>query len=303
MSTLPTKYALFVVILVLGGCTERPSSTEATAGDSIAATAPGTEIYVASLDTTGDSLTVGAPRPVTTERGYDNQPAFLQDGAGLVWTAIRDEQADVYRSKESGVTTRLTNTPESEFSPTPRPDGRMTLVRVEGDGRQRLWTYQADGTPMAPVLPEADSVGYHAWLDRGRVALFILGSPPMLRVADVTAGTDTVVADRIGRSLQPVPGRAAVSFVRVAPDSTTAIHLLDGASLDTRRLTATPGPGTGDFHAWTPDGRLLMATGSTLWGWQQGGDGWQAVADLGALAVSRLAVSPSGDRLALVVDE
>ena len=297
--------ALLVIPFSVGGmgCADPPASEGEAAGDSIAATAPGTDVYLASLHTTNGSLRVGTPQPRTSHPGYDNQPAFLGDGSGLIWTSIRDGQADVYRASGSGQATRLTATPESEFSPTPRPDGRMTLVRVEADGRQRLWRYEMDGTPLNPVFPTIDSVGYHAWLDSTHVALFILGSPPTLRVVDVTTGADTVVASRIGRSLQPVPGRAAVSFVQVGPDSSTAIHQIDGASLRTRLLVQTPGEGTGDFHAWTPGGHLVMAVGNTLQAWHPEADGWHVVADLDTMSVSRLAVSPSGTRLAFVVDE
>jgi Tol biopolymer transport system component len=297
---------VFLVVVLSGfgsGCADPPSTEESAAGDSIAAAAPGTDVYVAPLDAAGDSLRVGPPMPVTTRSGYDNQPAFLPKGNGLVWTSIRNGQADIYRSSEPGGPSRLTDTPQSEFSPTPRPNGRMTVVRVEADGRQRLWSYRLDGTPVRAVLPDADSVGYHAWLDSTRVALFVLGSPPTLHVADVSAGTDTVVAARIGRSLQPVPGTADVSFVQVGPDSTTAIHVLDGETLDTRRLTDTPGNATGAFHAWGPDGSLLMATGSRLWVWHPENDRWHTAADLDPMSVSRLAVSPEGGRLAVVVDE
>jgi hypothetical protein len=260
-------------------------------------------VYVAPLHSTDDSVRVGRPRPVTSRPGYDNQPAFLPDGAGLVWTSIRDGQADVYRSGTGDGAVRLTHTPESEFSPTPRPGGTMTLVRVEADGRQRLWRYRLDGTPEAPVLPAADSVGYHAWLDRARVALFVLGSPPTLRVADVDAGTDTVVAARIGRSIRAVPGRAAVSFVTVGPDSSTAIHVVEAGDLTPRRLVGTPGDGTGDFHAWTPQGHLLMAAEGRLYAWHPDAPDWRAVASVDSLSASRLAVSPSGTRLALVAAE
>jgi len=305
--SVPQSVALPLFLAVLlgvgGGCAESPDPGEGAAGDSIAASAPGTDVFVAPLSTSGDSLRMGDPAPVTTQPGYDNQPAFLLDGTGIVWTSIRGGQADVYRQTRNGAVEQLTDTPESEFSPTPRPDGHLTLVRVEADGRQRLWQYADDGSPIEPVLPQADSVGYHAWLDSTRVALFVLGSPPTLQVVDLSAGTDTVLARGIGRSLQSVPGRAAVSFVNVGADSTTSIHLLDGASLTTRRLTATPGEGRGTDHAWRLDGHLLMAEKDALMAWRRGADDWRAVARLDTMDVSRLAVSPDGDRLAMVAAE
>jgi hypothetical protein len=55
--------------------------------------------------------------------------------------------------------------------------------------------------------------------------------------------------------------------------------------------------------AWTPDGTLLMAHGGMLHAWREGESTWRAVADLNALGlrnVTRLAVSPGGDRIAIV---
>ncbi len=56
--------------------------------------------------------------------------------------------------------------------------------------------------------------------------------------------------------------------------------------------------------AWMPDGRLLMAHKDVLFSWKPGDGDWTRVADLdrlGLRGVTRLAVSPTGDRLAIVV--
>ncbi|MEO8075293.1 MAG: hypothetical protein ABI818_03125 [Acidobacteriota bacterium] len=60
---------------------------------------------------------------------------------------------------------------------------------------------------------------------------------------------------------------------------------------------------TGPELVWTPDDALLMACAGTLYRWRAPEPGWTAVADLEALGlrdVTRLAISPAGDRLALV---
>ena len=74
-------------------------------------------------------------------------------------------------------------------------------------------------------------------------------------------------------------------------------------ALTTESLVDTR-PG-GDFHAWTPSGLLLMAEESMLYQYDaDGAANWQLVADLSPLRdITRLAVSPSGDRLALVAAE
>jgi hypothetical protein len=295
--------ASLVVLGLLPGCFGGSGGGEPGAADSIAA--PGTDIYTAPLNAQGEELVVGEPTPLVQRPGYDNQPAFTPGGTRLLFTSLNEGQADVHRiTLGTFDETRITSTPESEYSPTPRPDDRISVVRVEEDGRQRLWQYGAFGRPIAPVLPEADSVGYHAWMDPTHVAFFVLGSPPTLHVADVTTRVDTVVADSIGRSLQPVPGRPAVSFVRVGADSSTTIHLADRTdSLTTRLLARTPGSGRSVDHAWTPGGTLLTVDGTTLYAWRSGDATWQAVRDLAPLQVTRLAVSPDGTQIALVVRE
>jgi Tol biopolymer transport system component len=300
--------ALLVVGLAAGGCADDPGSDAQTAGDSIATAAPTSTVLLAPLDTTGDAVRLGAMAPATQRSGYDNQPAFAPDDEALLWTSIRGGQSDVYRrSIRTGdtSTTRLTATSVSEYSPTPQSGGGLSVVRVEEDGRQRLWHYSAQGDPVEPILPEADSVGYHAWLDPDRVALFVLGDPPTLHLANTETGRDTVIASRIGRSLRSIPGGSAVSFVRVREDLTTAVYRLDDDNgvLRTRRLTSTPGAGPGTFHAWTPGGTLLMATDQSLRAWEPVPPEWRTVAPLENRAVTRLAVSPSAEQIALVDTE
>jgi hypothetical protein len=59
--------------------------------------------------------------------------------------------------------------------------------------------------------------------------------------------------------------------------------------------------------AWMPNGRtLLMSSGTKIFSWTRGTAGWTKVFDAAAHnlgAVSRLAVSPRGDAIAIVVDE
>lgn len=300
----------FVVVCAIAavalGCSPSPESPpsvpDTTAADSIAAGAPGTDIYLAPLTRRDDgTLRLGAPTNVTDRPGYDNQPSFTQDGGALLFSSLRDGQTDVYRYDLAGDSAaRLTSTPESEYSPTSRPNGMMTVVRVETDGRQRLWEYTPEGAPEALVLPGLDAVGYHAWVDDEHVALFVLGEPPTLQYATVDAGTRDTMASRIGRSLQALPDARAVSFVQVAADSTTTLHTLYADTRSVRRLAMTPGRGRGVDHAWTPGGTVLMADSTRLFARGPDARRWRAIADLSPLEPSRLAVSPDGSTLALV---
>ncbi len=97
-------------------------------------------------------------------------------------------------------------------------------------------------------------------------------------------------------------------------ETATIKYLLDNRPSE--RTAMGPGMRMGDlvrpvanvrdpFLAWTPDGTLLMAVESTLYRWRSGDPNWTVVANLGALGlrnVSRLAVCPKGDRLAIVAE-
>lgn len=290
-------------LLLLAGCVETPGDG-ASEADSTAA-APATDIYLATIAVEDGAVRLeDEPLNITQREGYDNQPHFTPDGRALLYTSVRDGQADTYRyDLAEGTTRQVTNTPESEYSPTPRGDG-FSVVRVEEDGTQRLWQFANDGSDAQVLVPNIEPVGYHAWATPDRVALFVLGEPPTLQLADVGTAADTLARD-IGTSLQAVPGRpATVSFIQHTADSTAEIRLLDA-----RARTITPVvealPGGDDDHAWTPEGHLLMARDSTLYQYDPEGEGnWQSVADLAPLRdVTRLAVSPDGDRLALVAAE
>ena len=191
----------------------------------------------------------------------------------------------------------------------------MAVVRVEADGTQRL----ASITPNGPkidiemMLPDTKPVGYHAWADDHTVALFILGergAPATLQLIDTKTGRDRTIATNIGRSIQRMPGDVAVrhiSFVQRegSGDQTTLIvKELDPLTGTVTTLTpAVEGSREADL-AWMPDGTLLMAKDDVLYAWTRGQSGWKDVASLARLSlrgVTRLAVSPKGDLIALVV--
>ncbi len=273
-----------------------------------AAAAPAaTDIYVADLRVADGRVLVGVPVNVTTRPGYDNQPNFLPDGRAFLYTSVReDSQADIYRyDLERKTSVQLTATRESEYSATPLPTGDgFSVVRVEADSTQRLWAFDADGTHPRLVLDSIKPVGYHAWGNDHAIVLFVLGTPSTLQIADdrFPGARGAVITRDVGRSLQRVPGRDAVSFVQ--RDSTRG-NWLEEVDIGARRVTTlVQAPAGADFFVWTPSGIVLTASGTTLYQWDpQGSAGWVTVADLGPAgltSISRLAVSPKGDRLAIV---
>jgi hypothetical protein len=266
---------------------------------------PRTDIWVADLTLRDGRLAIGTPMNLTVHPGYDNQPAFLLDGSGMLYTRIgADAQADVWRYDFAARMARaIITTPESEYSPTPIPGGGgISVVRVERDSTQRLWRFDADGSNPALLLERLKPVGYHAWTGTSTLALYVLGTPNALVLAAAGGDRADTVARDIGRSPQSIPGRHAATFVQRVDTTESWLAEVDGDTHAVRRLVRLP-PGA-DFHAWTPGGLVLTTDGATLYQWDaRAGGPWVRVANLHALGlreVTRLAVSPAGDRLALV---
>ena len=269
---------------------------------------PNTDIFVADLSNASGAPKLGPARRVTNWEGYDNQPSFTPDGADILYTSIRaDNQADTYRHRlADNSTARLTETAEAEYSPTVTPDGKFfSVVRVERDreATQRLWKFPLAGGQVATlVLERFKPVGYHVWADDRTLGLFILGRPHTLQVVDARTGEYGIIATNIGRSLQRVPGTRKIAYVHKQGEGDWHIKEYDTRTHAKRTLAKTLA-GSEDF-AWTPDGTLLMAQGAKLYALRPGaGQDWREVADFtsdGLSEITRLSVSPRGDRLALV---
>lgn len=266
---------------------------------------PATDIYIGPIDLRDQRDRIGPLHNFTDRDGYDNQPHFTPDGVSLLYTSIREDgQADTYRyDLASGTTTRVTHTAESEYSPTVMPNQTsFSVVQVEADSTQRLWHFDPAGQNLGVLLESAQPVGYHAWADSNTVALYILGEPNSLQLADLASGRAEIIEHNIGRSLHPVPGRRAISYLHIVSDDERWITELDLDTKQSRPLVrALPG---NEHYTWAPDGSILMGSGSVLYRWtRDSGADWIEWADLAPEQISgitRLAVSRDGTGIAVV---
>lgn len=265
----------------------------------------GTDVFLAPLTLSAGRLTVGAPRNITARAGYDNQPSFTPDGRAVLYSSRRsDGQNDVMRfSMAEGTTSQVTRTPENEYSPLVTPDRRG--ITVIWDTAQYLRRYQLDGGNPGIVFNRIKPVGYQAWLSEDTALLFVLGQPASLQLATVSTGAAITVAWNIGRSLHKVPGKNAGAFIQRMPDGAAYIMEIDGVTRAVRPIVRAI-EGAQDF-AVMPDGSFLMGRRATIYHWTPGASGeWKVLAQFRQpelQALTRLAVSPHGDVLAIVSDE
>lgn len=268
----------------------------------------GSEIYLFDVKEKRGKLTLSNPQNVTNHVGYDNQPSFHSDQPILFYSSFNEEgRADLKQyNYKTNITKNITTTNEREYSPTLTPDKKYVSCIIQRDnGAQDLGKYPLEGGDPI-VLIDNLTVGYHVWADINHVALFVLGkdrSPNTLHYLELTKKKDTILADNIGRSLHKVPKESAISFVHKLSDSNWVIKKFDTNTLQSKTLASTL-PGKEDI-TWTMSGILLSSDGSKLY--QLSGTEWKEIVLKETIpafkGITRLAISPKGDKLAVVVSE
>jgi uncharacterized membrane protein YcaP (DUF421 family) len=279
----------------------------------VAQARPQTDVWIVSLKQSGSTITVGTPRNLTHRIGYDNQPSFTAKGDAVFYTATDNGQSDIWRVPvRGGAPKQLTHTRESEYSATVTPDGRFfSVIRVEADSTQRLWKFpvEGDGSPSL-VIENIKPIGYHVWAGDHTLFVYVLGGPlgsananaSTLQLVDDRIGTGEIVARNVGRALQRIPGRDAISYIQTVKDSASWITEYDLKAKQSHRLVIPPKGA--DYHVWTPAGTLIAASESKVYTMTDAG--WGEIADLtsaGVKGITRLAMSPKGDWLAFVAED
>jgi Tol biopolymer transport system component len=275
---------------------------------------PSTSILLADFDASRGAIT--AVTEITPHAGYNNQPAFSADGRTVYYVDDVNGATDIVRyDRTSGARTRVTQTPEAEFSPTPMPDGRsLSAVRVarptaSGEAyteSQQLWRYDITGRAIAPILGMR-RIGYHCWMSDGMVAVFVVGDeehnvPHALRVVELTSRQSVTVASSIGRTLRMSPQNRLTYVDKTDSTQWMLMSITQGEERGTSVL-AMP-RGSEDF-VWLADGRVLMSSADGLLIAQQNGTAWSYTPVSGVLPlrgrIGRIAMSADGRTLAMVV--
>jgi len=261
----------------------------------------GRTIRLAFLGIQMHGFTVDKPRNITNHAGDDDQPCFLPDSSALLFSSRRDgRQRDIYRYDISTkAVTRVTTTPDDEYSPMMTPDGR-TFSAVRG-AQQQLWRLNPDGSDAGSA---AMHVGpQYVWVSPAKVAQWQSDGQGAgtLALVDLASGSSEVMASNVGPSLQLRPGTGALTFLSRSRAGYWQIKEIDPA---TRKVgTYAPAVDGGDAVAWTPSDRLLMAAGGKLFVRENETDRWIQNADLrkaGLTAITSITVSPDGKWMAIV---
>jgi WD40 repeat protein len=246
---------------------------------------------------------------LSNHEGYDSQPSFSENGSYMLWTSERDSgQTEIYRYDLAGKSsTRLTQTRESEYSPTYMDGGRfISAVVVEADSTQRLWKYSKSSMKSEVILPQVTGVGYHTWFDARTLFIFQLTEPFSLVMCDTKTQITRTVATDIGRCMNTYKTnkRKLLLYVQVDNAGKKWIKAVDVNGQPAPEFTPVPCLEGSEDYGLDKRGILLMASGAKVYSWKIGKDtAWQLNFDLAGYNVSnvsRIAISPDGTHIAVV---
>lgn len=267
---------------------------------------PSTDIFVFNLKEKKGNLTIEKGKNVTERKGYDNQPYFYGEDY-MLYTAYEDGQTDIMMlDLLENKSTNLTNSKESEYSAAMVPGFEsFATVRVEDDGTQRLWLFHLN-TKKSPQLVFEDiaPVGYHAW-SGSKVAMFILGTPITLLMADAKEPGEKKITDNIGRTLKLIPGTADFAFERTEENGDKNIYRLNSSTAKFD-LTVKKPDNSNDWTI-TNEGTYVTSVGSKIFSFNpKYHKEWKEVIDLGSMGLSgitRMAVNENNTRIAIVINQ
>jgi len=265
---------------------------------------PISDVYAFSMKKLDDTTyNFSNPRFLTNFNvdGYNNQPFFV--GANEIYLTVQfpDEvQTDIFSlNLENNQLTQITATVESEYSPTLMPTrNEFSSVRVEADGQstQRLWKFPMNRSTVGePVFRNIPGVGYHHWVNQYKAALFVVGQPTTLVLANTLTGSTIQLMEDVGRGMNRLPGDN-LAFIHKMNDQTWMLKEMDTYTYRAKDIVRTL-PNSEDF-LYLDDGTYIMGNGSKLYKFNKLTDQyWVEIADFryyGIKNITRLALSSNG---------
>ncbi|ARV10974.1 hypothetical protein BTO09_00850 [Gilvibacter sp. SZ-19] len=261
------------------------------------------DVFIANIDSDEEKTTISGLTNLSNDPGYDNQPSFGTDHL-LLFAGNNDGQTDIFQMHSRTGRKMLAGGSRAggEYSPQLTPDGRgIAAVRLDTTGLQRLYIYDkmGDSTVLIPDL----MVAYYTFFDANQiVGCYIEDESLNLFVHKLDeAKTYTLLKD-VGRSFHKVPGQNSVSYTVTNEQDQQDVYLLDMETLESFFVTQLP-IGVNDY-AWLDDSRIVVGSKSSLFVYDTfDKKDWVKLADLDASVItdiSRIAVNPSGNKIALV---
>ncbi len=253
----------------------------------LSAQLPETDIWLFKIKTEKQILKIVEGKNITSRKGYDNQPCFTPDDKTILYVGVYDgKQSDVYAYNLSKqMSTQLTQTKESEYSPQYTPDNtHFSCVTVEADSSQHFWIYNLDGARNKCFNESIDSIGYYTWLSKDTLLYYKLTSPHSLLRFDNNTKEDKWICNSPSRAFKKIDGN---SFIYAIKDS-TQIRYRVYHTLIKRSDEFAIHKSTAEDFIWHKDLGLLKSEGALILRYDQKTGSWPTLFDLAPLGIKKI---------------
>ena len=180
-------------------------------------------------------------------------PRFAPDGSGLVFSAARGGNTDLYRlTLATGQMQQLTSSPSIATGPTFSPDGRFIAFESDRSGTSQIYVMPASGGEARRISFGQGRYSTPVWSPRGDLIAFTKQNAGRFHIGVMrTDGSEErlLTASFLDESPTWAPNGRVVMFTREAQGGDPSLHSVDITGRNQRRV---PTPGPASDPSWGP---------------------------------------------------
>jgi len=265
------------------------------------------EIFLLDIKFKQDKIEISNVKKISNNKGYNNQPIFVSNNK-VLFTSQRNFQNDIveYNSIDNSLK-YLTNTQTSEYSPIRYKKNKVSAVSLDKKGEQYLRIYNIKNNTYN--IPFTDKiVGYYNYSKQIKnliISSVLENNELVLYTSNLKTKEHTYVDNNTGRSIHNIPkykfGQEKISYIS-KKDSIWNINYVDLSNYKTKTITTTLN--NNEDICWFKDGSILTSHKNNLYIFNSKlSNDWILLCSLeeyGITNISRIAINPDNDKLALV---
>ncbi len=180
-------------------------------------------------------------------------PRFTPDGGGLVFSAARGGNTDLYRlTLATGQMQQLTSSPSIATGPTFSPDGRFIAFESDRSGTSQIYIMPASGGEARRISFGQGRYSTPVWSPRGDLIAFTKQNAGRFHIGVMrTDGSEErlLTASFLDESPTWAPNGRVVMFTREAQGGDPSLYSVD---ITGRNLRRVPTPGPASDPSWGP---------------------------------------------------
>jgi len=266
-----------------------------------------TEIFLLDIKFKQAKIEIYNVEKISTNKGYNNQPIFISNNK-ILFTSERNFQNDIVEYNSLNKSLKyLTNTLTSEYSPIRFKKNKITAVSLDKKGEQYLRIYDIKNNIYN--IPFKDKiVGYYNYSKKIKnliISSVLENNELVLYSSNLKTKEHTYIDNNTGRSIHNIPknkfGQEKISYIS-KKDSKWNINYVDLSSYKTKTITTTLN--NNEDICWFKDGSILTSHKNNLYIFNSKfSNDWILLCSLeeyGITNISRIAINPDNDKLALV---